>query len=166
MSTKRSDLGTGRDLLALALLVGICLAIGGLGGAVTASSVSEWYPTLNKPSFNPPNWVFGPAWGVLYVLMAYAFFRVLRLDPKTPGRTAAIGLFLSQMVLNAAWSWAFFAGHSPLAGLVVISALWVAIAATLFSFLHLDRIAGLCFVPYIAWVSFAALLNFEIYRLN
>lgn len=153
-------------LRALLLAVLPVLTAAVLGNLATTPNIPTWYAGLDKPDFNPPNWVFGPAWGVLYILMAYAFFRVLRLDPKTPGRKAAIGLFLFQMVLNAAWSWAFFAAHSPLAGLVVISALWIAIAATLFSFLHLDRIAGLCFVPYIAWVSFAALLNFEIYRLN
>lgn len=150
--------------LMLAVLPVLTAAV--LGNLATTPNIPTWYAGLDKPDFNPPNWVFGPAWGVLYVLMAYAFFRILRLDPKTPGRKAAIGLFLLQMALNAAWSWAFFAGQSPLAGLVVISALWIAIAATLFSFLNLDRIAGLCFVPYIAWVSFAALLNFEIYRLN
>ncbi|MEN3951844.1 TspO/MBR family protein [Iodidimonas sp. SYSU 1G8] len=153
-------------LRALLLAVLPVLTAAVLGNLATTPNIPTWYAGLDKPDFNPPNWVFGPAWGMLYILMAYAFFRVLRLDPKTPGRKAAIGLFLFQMVLNAAWSWAFFAAHSPLAGLVVISALWIAIAATLFSFLHLDRIAGLCFVPYIAWVSFAALLNFEIYRLN
>jgi benzodiazapine receptor len=161
-----SDQSRMPPLRALLLAVLPVLTAAVLGNLATTPNIPTWYAGLDKPDFNPPNWVFGPAWGVLYVLMAYAFFRILRLDPKTPGRKAAIGLFLFQMVLNAAWSWAFFAGHSPLAGLVVISALWVAIAATLFSFLHLDRIAGLCFVPYIAWVSFAALLNFEIYRLN
>lgn len=137
-----------------------------LGQLATYPNLTPWYASLAKPSFNPPNWIFGPVWTALYALMALAFYRVLRLLPATPGRSPAIVLFLVQTALNAAWSWAFFAARSPAAGLIVIAALWMSIAATLVAFWRLDRISGACFAPYLAWVSFAAVLNFAIWRLN
>ena len=137
-----------------------------LGNIATMPNIPGWYAGLAKPSFNPPNWIFGPVWTALYALMALAFYRVLRLLPATPGRSPAIVLFLVQTALNAAWSWAFFAARSPAAGLIVIAALWLSIAATLVAFWRLDRISGACFAPYLAWVSFAAVLNFAIWRLN
>ncbi len=136
-----------------------------LGNLATFPNL-PWYETLNKPAFNPPNWLFGPAWTVLYLLMAWAFFRVLRLPRGRPGRGAAIAAFLVQIALNAGWSWAFFAAHSPLLGLIVIAALLVAITATLILFGRLDRVAGLCLAPYLAWVGFAATLDGAILALN
>src|SRR5690349_21673617 len=103
MTTKRPELGNGSDLLALALFVGLCLGIGGLGGAVTASSVSEWYPTLNKPSFNPPNWVFGPVWTTLYVMMGVAAWRVWRVADRDTAR-GPLAVFALQLAVNLGWS--------------------------------------------------------------
>jgi tryptophan-rich sensory protein len=134
-----------------------------IGNLVTLPNIPTWYAHLAKPPFNPPNWIFAPAWTMLYILMAAAFFRLL----QTPGvRTAAIVLFLVQLVLNAAWSWVFFSQRSPSGALVVIALLWIAIAATILTFWQVDGIASALLWPYLAWVSFAAVLNWEIYRLN
>jgi tryptophan-rich sensory protein len=137
-----------------------------LGNIATMPQLPGWYAGLVKPSFNPPNWIFGPVWTVLFAMMAYAFYRVLRLPRFTPERSVAIVLFLVQIVINAGWSWAFFAAQSPLAGLFVVALLWLAVALTMIAFWRLDTLSGALFVPYLAWVSFAAVLNFAIWRLN
>lgn len=136
-----------------------------LGNLATFPNL-DWYETLAKPSFNPPNWLFGPVWTLLYLLMAWAFYRVLRQPDYVPDRRGAIRAFLVQIVLNAAWSFAFFAAHSPAAGLVVIVALLVAVAVTGWRFYAVDRPAGLSFLPYFMWVAFASTLNLSIYILN
>ena len=132
-----------------------------LGNLATIPNLG-WYETLAKPSFNPPNWLFGPAWTVLYLLMAWAFYRVLRQPDYVPDRRGAIRAFLVQIVLNAAWSFAFFGAHSPAAGLVVIFTLLVAVAVTGWRFYTVDRRAGLCFLPYLLWVAFTTTLNLSI----
>ena len=136
------------------------------GNIATMPQITGWYANLVKPWFNPPVWVFGPVWTVLFIMMGYAFYRILRLPSIMPSRSLALGLFLGQMAFNAMWSWAFFAAHSPPAGLAVIAGLWILLAGTLFYFWRLDRLSGLLLVPYLAWVSFAAILNFAIMRLN
>ena len=165
MSTKRSDLGTGRDLLALALFVGVCLAIGGLGGAVTASSVTEWYPTLNKPSFNPPNWVFGPVWTTLYVMMGIAAWRVWRAADRDTAR-GPLALFALQLVVNLGWSIAFFGLRDPGLAVVVILVLDLLVLATALMFRRVDRLAEWLLVPYLGWIAFATVLNIAVWRLN
>jgi benzodiazapine receptor len=137
-----------------------------LGNIATMPQINGWYATIAKPSFNPPNWVFGPVWTILFLMIGYAFYRVLRTPDFTPSRRAAIAIFLVQMALNAAWSWAFFAAQSPLAGLLVIAPLWLSIIATIAVFWRVDTIAGALLLPYLAWVSFASVLNFAIWRLN
>lgn len=136
-----------------------------VGNLATMPKIGTWYAGLTKPSFNPPNWVFGPVWGLLYAMMAYAFFRVLA-GPPSPWTAAAIILFLIQIALNASWSVAFFAAESPRAGLLVIVMLWTGILLTICAFWQVDRWASMLLWPYLAWVSFAALLNLEIARLN
>lgn len=136
-----------------------------IGNLATFPNLAPWYESLAKPPFNPPNGVFGPVWTLLYILMAWAFFRILR-SPEGPSRRRAITFFLVQMVLNAAWSVAFFGFHSPTAGLVVILLLVTAIAATVHAFLAVDRIAGGALIPYLGWVVFATLLNASIWWLN
>lgn len=136
-----------------------------IGNIATLPNITPWYESLAKPPFNPPNTVFGPVWTLLYILMAWAFFRVLR-APEGAVRRQAITLFLVQIALNAAWSVAFFGFHSPMVGLVVILLLDTAIAATVHAFLRIDRIAGGVLVPYLGWVAFATLLNGSIWWLN
>ena len=151
---------------ALTLIVIITLAVGGLGGLATMSSVTSWYPTLNKPGFTPPNAVFGPAWSLLYVLMAISAWRVWRRPGPGNARRTALGLWSLQLALNFAWSFLFFGLRAPAVALAEILVLVVALAATLVASWRVDRIAGLLLAPYLAWVGFATLLTFEIWRLN
>jgi len=142
----------------------VCLATGLLGGWVTAQSVSSWYPTLVKPSWNPPAWVFGPVWTALYVMMAVAAWRVWK--RQGPGKHRALFLFFGQLFLNGLWSFLFFGAQSPGLALVDIAVLWLALAATILAFFSRDRLAGVLMIPYLAWVSFAVVLNLAIWRLN
>ena len=151
---------------ALCLAAAPVIAAAVLGNIATIPNIPTWYAGLEKPSFNPPNWIFGPVWTGLYVMMAYAFYRVLRKQAPTQARRAAIAAFLVQIALNAGWSWAFFAAHSPLGGLFVIAPLWIAIAVAMRRFHRMDAISGWLLAPYLAWVSFATLLNAAIWRLN
>ena len=154
-----------RSGLVLILLVAICLGVAAVGGWVTAGSVADWYPSLRKPSWNPPAWVFGPVWTALYLSMAIAAWLVWR-RVGWRGASRAMVLFGVQLALNAAWSPLFFGLRSPLAGLVDIVALWVAIAATLVAFIRIAPLAGALLVPYWLWVSFATSLNAAIWSLN
>jgi tryptophan-rich sensory protein len=165
MTTKRPEIGTGKDLLALALFVGICLGVGGLGGAVTATSVTEWYPTLNKPSFNPPNWVFGPVWSVLYVMMGVAAWRVWRAADRDTAR-GPLALFALQLAVNLGWSVAFFGLRNLGLAVIVIIVLDLLVLATALMFRRVDRFAEWLLIPYLAWIAFATFLNVTIWRLN
>lgn len=136
-----------------------------LGQAATIPNLAPWYANLVKPAFNPPNAVFGPVWTALYVLMAIAAWRVLRLPPSPARRTALI-LFFGQLALNVAWSWMFFAAHSPLLGLINVLPQWLVILATVVAFSRVDRPAAACLVPLAAWVGYAAILNAAIWWLN
>lgn len=137
-----------------------------LGQLATTPNLAPWYADLAKPTFNPPNWIFAPVWTTLYILMAVAAWRILRLPEGTPGRRLGLALFFLQLALNAAWSWMFFGAHSPLLGMINIIPQLGVIIATAVVFRRLDKAAALCLVPLIAWVSFASALNFEILRLN
>ena len=137
-----------------------------LGQIATYPNLAPWYASLAKPSFNPPNWVFAPAWTTLYALMAFALWRILRLHRPSPARRHAIWLFFVLLFLNAAWSWMFFWAHSPLLGLLNIVPQFVVILATIVLFAKLDTLAAICLVPLAAWVGFAGVLNLAIWRLN
>lgn len=151
--------------LILALSVLICLGTAGLGAAWTNLSVGDWYAALNKPSWNPPNWVFGPVWTALYIGMAVAAWLVWRKN----GLAAAwlpLLLFGVQLFLNAAWSALFFGMRSPGIAFADIVLLWIAILATIVAFGRISSLAATLLVPYLAWVSFATALNWSIWRLN
>lgn len=156
----------GRALLHAAIAGGLSIVLSGVGGSVTRPQILGWYATIEKPWFNPPNWVFAPVWTILFAMMAIAFWRILQVPTGTPGRRGAIVAYLVQLVLNAAWSIAFFGLNSPGAGLVVIGVFLVAIAVTVRRFAALDRTAAWLLAPYLAWVSFATILNAAIWRLN
>ena len=158
-TTWRSDLSFG----ALALAAVVAASI--LGQIATFPNLAPWYAGLVKPSFNPPNWVFGPVWSALYALMAFALWRILRL-PSSQARRIALALFFSQLALNVAWSWMFFAAHSPLLGLLNVVPQFFVIVATLVAFARLDRIAGWCMAPLALWVGYASLLNAAVWWLN
>ena len=147
---------------AIAAVSGVAVLV--LGQLATFPNLEPWYAGLAKPAFNPPNWIFGPVWTTLYALMGFALWRVLR--TTAPLRRLAVLLFYAQLVLNAAWSWMFFAAQSPAAGLANIIPQWLLIVATVAVFWRVDRLAALCLLPLAAWVGFAAVLNFEIWRLN
>lgn len=143
----------------------ICQLAGIIGSIFTAKSVSTWYLTLNKPSFNPPNWLFGPVWISLYFLMGVALFLIWSLDRARDKRKALI-LFIAQLIFNALWSIAFFGLKSPLFGLIVIIVLWVLILLTIIKFFKISKPAAWLLIPYILWTSFAAILNLSIFLLN
>lgn len=153
------------EIVGLALFVGLCLGIGVLGAAVTATSVKTWYAELAKPSFNPPNEVFGPVWTVLYVLMGVAAWRVWRAADRETAR-GPLSMFALQLALNLGWSVSFFGLERIGSSVVVILVLELAIVVTALAFRSIDRIAALLLVPYVLWVAFAAVLNIAIWRLN
>lgn len=163
MTTTQSSLpSAGRSIIALIGWLVLCFAAAGTAVFV---STDGWYAALLKPSWNPPAWLFGPAWTLLYITMAVAAWLVWREGGwKAQGRT--LGLFLLQWLLNALWTPLFFGLHRPGLAFTEIILLWLAIAATLVSFWRVRQVAGVLLVPYLAWVSFAAALNFTIWRLN
>ena len=142
------------------------LLAGGASGVATSRSVVTWYPTLKKPAFNPPNWIFGPVWTTLYLLMGVAHYLVLR-EQAEPGVARLARIFYGlQLVLNTLWSLLFFGRRSPLAALIEIVFLWGAIVLTILTFARISRKAALLLLPYLLWVTFAAVLNAAIWRLN
>jgi len=148
-----------------------CLAIGWLGSIFTASSVKGWYVTLVKPSFNPPSWLFGPVWTVLYIMMGIALYLVwtkagAKKSVKGKGLKAGMKLFFIQLWLNFMWSLLFFGLKNPLVALVDIVILWAMILLTIISFWKLEKKAAYLLIPYILWVSFATALNLAIVLLN
>lgn len=143
----------------------ICFAVAGIGGASTAREVKSWYPTLLRPGFSPPDWVFGPVWTLLYAMMTVAVWQV-SLTPDSPQRTRGIILFLIQLALNLGWTWLFFARHLIGRALVEIVVLWLMILATILVFWRVSPLAAALLVPYLMWVSFATLLNAGFWRLN
>lgn len=144
-----------------------CLVIGYFSGMVTRSAITSWYPTLIKPSFNPPNWIFAPVWSTLFVMMGVAAGLVWdRIEAEREVVKKALICFAIQLALNALWSYLFFGLHNPmLAGLEIII-LWLMIFETYIQFAKINKIAGYLFIPYLAWVSFAAVLNGSIWWLN
>ena len=156
---------SGRDIRNAVIAIVSVTAASVLGQIATYPNLPTWYAGLNKPAFNPPNWVFAPVWTTLFVLMGFAFWRILRLA-ESAARQRAIFVFATMLVLNALWSWMFFAAHSPALGLINIVPQWLMIGATMLLFARLDRVAAACLAPLFAWVAFAAILNFSILQLN
>ena len=155
-----------KGILAAAISIGLALAVAAIGGLATSSSVGSWYVTLNKPSFNPPSAVFGPVWTALYILMALAAWRVWRSPAAEDKLRPALILYGVQLALNLAWSLIFFGLRRPDLAMIEIAVLLAAIVATTAAFARIDRPAAWMMAPYIAWVSFASVLNFAIWRLN
>jgi len=151
---------------ALAGFIALCLAVGALGGWVTASSVATWYPTLTKPSWTPPNSIFGPVWTALYVIMAFAAWLIWRKDTRFAGVRVALILFFAQLALNFLWSLLFFGLRAPGFALIDIVILLLVLILTVWAFFQQSRWAGLIMLPYLVWVAFATALTFTIWRLN
>lgn len=153
--------------LKILIFVVTCLAVGYLSSIVTRSSVATWYPTLVKPSFNPPNWAFPVAWTTLFVFMGIAAGLVWdKIEIKKGEVQNALLFFFIQLALNALWSFLFFGLKNPMLALIEIILLWLMIYETYMKFNKIDKIAGYLFVPYLFWVSFAIILNGNIWWLN
>jgi tryptophan-rich sensory protein len=153
------------DILKLVASVMLCQVAGFLGSLFTTPAIPTWYQTLNKPFFTPPNWIFGPVWISLFVLMGISLFLVWRKSDH-PQFKPALLFFSVQFILNILWSAAFFGLKSPLLGLMDIILLWVAILLTILNFFKVSKVAGMLLIPYLLWVSFATLLNFFLWVLN
>lgn len=154
-----------RQVLGLIVALLVCYGAAAVGGIFTASSVNTWYQTLQKPSYNPPDWVFGPVWTVLYGMMAVATWLVWRGMGVGTTRLPLL-LFAVQLCLNVAWSGIFFGLQQPGWAFLELCALWVAICATAALFWRVSPLAGWLMVPYLLWVSFAAVLNLNVWLLN
>jgi len=158
---------SGKDILRLVAACGVSLAAGAIGSlAAGPAGFAAWYSAIHKPSFTPPSWVFGPVWTALYVLMGVAAFLVWRQGLGSRAVRVALLWFLGQLVLNALWSPVFFGWHRIALALVVLALLWVALVVTLWRFAKVSRTAAGLLTPYLAWVSFAGVLNASIWWLN
>ena len=159
---KRDTLQQG---VGLAVFILVCFAAAGLGGIVTTPNIPTWYAGLAKPAWTPPDWIFGPVWALRYLMMATSAWIVWR-QTGLAGAKLPLTVFAIQLALNSLWSVLFFGLQSPGAAAVEIVLLWAAILATLIAFWKRSNLAGVLLVPYLAWVSFASVLNFTIWRLN
>ena len=140
--------------------------VGVIGSIFTSPAIPTWYATLNKPSFNPPNWIFAPVWTLLYLSMGISAFLIWEKGINKKEVRIALLIFGSQLILNVLWSYLFFGLKSPSLAFVGIIVLWLAITATIYAFYKISKPAGLILIPYILWVTFAAFLNFSILILN
>jgi translocator protein len=153
------------QLIKLVISIGLPLAIGAFAGMYTSAAVPEWYANLNKPSFNPPGWVFGPVWTALYILMGISLFLVWK---EAPGqaRNLAMGVFFFQLALNFAWSFIFFYSKMIGPALIEIIVLWISIVIMMVLFYKIRPLAAWINIPYLLWVSFASVLNASYFVLN
>lgn len=161
-----------KDILKLVLSVAICQGAGLIGTLFTFSSIQNWYNLLNQPSFRPPNWLFGPVWTILYTLMGISFYLIwVKLNDKKYLKKAkqirlALVIFLIHLFFNATWSIIFFGLHNIFLALINILVIWVFIVVLISKFWSLDKRASILLIPYLAWVSFATILNYSIWILN
>ena len=177
------------NIFKLVLSILICELAGVIGAVFTTPQINSWYATLNKPSFNPPNWIFGPVWTILFIMMGISLYFVwskkfnikneLDFKGRKPGNKLSqkflsgswqkaniILIFATQLILNIAWSFIFFGAHLPSVAFFEILMLWTAILFTIINFYRVSKIAAFLLIPYILWVSFASFLNYFIWVLN
>jgi tryptophan-rich sensory protein len=140
------------------------LIIGGISGNYTASNIQSWYVTLIKPSFNPPNYLFGPVWTSLYIIMGISFYMIW--SSTKSNKNKLIGIYLFQLVLNFLWSFIFFKYHAIGIAAIEIVFLWLSILTMIMMFYKNNKWAAFINIPYLLWVSFASVLNISIYLLN
>ena len=150
----------------LVISIAVPLIIGFTSGFFTITGIGSWYQTIQRPSWNPPNWIFGPVWTILYILMGIALYLIWKSDASRTVKRNAIVLFSIQLILNFFWSIIFFNQHQPGFAFIEIGVMWVMILLTSFAFAKINTTAAWLLVPYISWVSFAAILNFTIWKLN
>ena len=149
----------------LVVSVGLPLAVGAFAGMYTSAAVPEWYASLNRPSFNPPGWVFGPVWTALYILMGISLFLIWKSEPGQ-ARNVAMGVFFVQLALNFAWSFIFFYSKMIGPALIEIIVMWITIVIMMVLFYKIRPLAAYLNIPYLLWVSFATALNASYYMLN
>ena len=165
MKTTQNSLpprGAPRSVLALVGWLALTFAAAAMGGFFRPG---EWFAALSKPSWNPPGWIFAPVWTALYTIMAVAAWLVWRRGGFT-GQRVALSLFLLQLFFNALWSPLFFGLHQPALAFADIVLLWLALLGTIMAFWKARPLAGALLLPYLAWVTFASVLNFVIWQLN
>jgi tryptophan-rich sensory protein len=154
------------NIFKLVISIAIPVSVGAISGFFTISGVESWYQTIVKPSWNPPNRIFGPVWTTLYIMMGVALYLIWKSESSDILKKTAIILFSFQLILNFLWSLIFFNQHLIGWALVEIIMMWVAILLTIFAFANVSKTAAWLLVPYIAWVSFATILNYTIWQLN
>jgi len=150
----------------LAVSVIICELVGIGGSAFTVKSIPTWYAQLNKPLFSPPNWLFGPVWTLLYAIQGIAAYLIYQKIPTNPQAKTALGLFVVQLILNAIWTPLFFVAHNIKLAFFEIVLMWISILLSTIWFFRADETAGWLMLPYLAWVTFASVLNYSLWRLN
>jgi benzodiazapine receptor len=155
-----------RDVVRLVVSIVVCQLAGGIGAIFTSPAIPTWYASLEKPAFQPPNWLFFPVWTTLYTLMGIAAFLVWRKGLDLRRVKVALGIFAVQLVLNTAWSIVFFGAQELFGALIVIAILWIVILINIVTFWRISKAAGALLIPYILWVSFASLLNYSVWVLN
>lgn len=151
-------------MIKLIICILLCLSAGLIGSIFTMPAINSWYIYLNKPSFNPPGWLFGPVWTTLYILMGISLYLFLNSKKKKP--LYSIDVFALQLLLNFMWSIIFFGFKNILFAFINIFFLWVLILMTILKFYKVNKTSGLLLIPYLLWVTFAAILNFSILILN
>jgi benzodiazapine receptor len=157
---------SGMDIIKLIVSIAACEGAGGIGAIFATPAIPTWYARLKKPTFTPPNSVFGPIWVTLYLLMGIAVFLVWREGLGQEGVTIAFAIFWAQLVLNILWSVIFFGLKSLFGGMVMILLLWIAILINIITFFGVSPLAAWLLIPYIIWVSIAANLNVQVWKLN
>lgn len=154
-----------KKILTLIACLALTLGVGAIAGIATANNIDTWYNGIQKPSFNPPNYLFGPVWTLLYILMAISVYMII-IAPPHPLKRKAVILFMLQLFFNFCWSFIFFSFHELLWASAEIIVLWVLILLTILQFSKINKIAAWLLVPYLAWVSFATCLSLSVYLLN
>ena len=154
------------DIIKLIVSISICQIAGIIGSIFTSPSISGWYADLQKPLFNPPNWIFAPVWILLFTLMGISLYLILKENLNDNTVKIGIAIFSFQLILNIGWSFLFFSLQNILYALFEIIILWFAILLTISQFWKINKKSSYLLIPYLLWVTFAAILNFAIWRLN
>lgn len=154
------------NTIKLIISIAVCELAGIIGSVFTFPAIESWYRSIIKPSFSPPNWIFGPVWTTLFVLMGIALFLVWKKGFSTRESKIALGFFIIQLILNTLWSIIFFGLRNPGLAFIELIILWLAILATIITFAKISKPAAWLLIPYILWVSFAGFLNYTIWMLN
>ncbi len=155
-----------QKIIKIAVSILGCLSVGIIGALFTSPAIPTWYSSLNKPFFNPPSWVFGPTWTILYIMMGISLCIIWIKKSKSNTKQNALSIFFAQLILNGIWSPIFFAFQSPFLALIVITLLWATIMINIILFYKISKTAATLLMPYLLWVSFATILNFSIWWLN